>query len=340
MVLSIGAWLPILCSSGPVRLEVVRAPPAAHRASGRAVRGLLVSWAGAGAVVAAASVVYVGVTAAQVFSMATADDPAATAVADPPAYAVPPAPASPGSSAATAAAPLAAKPAPPATQPTTQPSHSTTRPTTGPTAQPTTQSATGTRASEPARTRSTRPVAPARRSAPAVPATSRQERLEIKHARWADRQLAALLRTVAPTSPVQQWFGGAAWTTPVADYHLTAHFGETSRLWATTHTGLDFAAPTGTPVRAATAGTVTSVGWAGAYGNKIEITHPDGTETWYAHLSRTDVRVGAQVATGAVIGAVGATGNVTGSHLHFEVRSDVGTALDPETVLGEHGVRP
>jgi murein DD-endopeptidase MepM/ murein hydrolase activator NlpD len=149
-----------------------------------------------------------------------------------------------------------------------------------------------------------------------------------------------MLRTVAPTSPVQQWFGGAPWTTPVADYHLTAHFGETSRLWATIHTGLDFAAPTGTPVRAATAGTVTSVGWAGAYGNKIEITHPDGTETWYAHLSRTDVREGAQVATGAVIGAVGATGNVTGSHLHFEVRSDGGSALDPETVLQEHGIRP
>ncbi|WP_296604562.1 M23 family metallopeptidase, partial [Nocardioides sp.] len=82
------------------------------------------------------------------------------------------------------------------------------------------------------------------------------------------------------------------------------------------------------------------VGWAGAYGNKIEITHPDGTETWYCHLSRTDVQVGAQVATGAVIGAVGATGNVTGPHLHFEVRSDGGSALDPETVLQQHGVRP
>jgi murein DD-endopeptidase MepM/ murein hydrolase activator NlpD len=154
---------------------------------------------------------------------------------------------------------------------------------------------------------------------------------------WADRQLAAMLRATPQTT---LWFGGAAWMTPVVDYHLTARFGQSGSLWASTHTGLDFAAPTGTPVRAATAGTVTSVGWAGAYGNKIEITHPDGSETWYAHLSRTDVRVGSQVGTGALIGAVGATGNVTGSHLHFEVRPGGNSPIDPELALRLHGVKP
>ncbi|HEY0951039.1 peptidoglycan DD-metalloendopeptidase family protein, partial [Nocardioides sp.] len=170
--------------------------------------------------------------------------------------------------------------------------------------------------------------------------SSRQQR-EIERALRADRQLAAMLRTTSPaTSPVMQWFGGAPWTLPVGAYHLTARFGQSGSLWSSTHTGLDFAAPTGTPVRAATAGTVTSVGWAGAYGNKIEITHPDGTETWYAHLSRTAVRVGSQVSTGAVIGAVGATGNVTGAHLHFEVRLADGSAVDPDATLRQHGLRP
>lgn len=158
----------------------------------------------------------------------------------------------------------------------------------------------------------------------------------MKHAIRADRQLAAMLRATPQTT---LWFGGATWMAPVVDYHLTARFGESGSLWSSTHTGLDFAAPTGTPVRAATAGTVTFVGWAGAYGNKIEITHPDGSETWYAHLSRTDVRVGSQVGTGALIGAVGATGNVTGSHLHFEVRPGGDSPIDPEIALRQHGVR-
>jgi murein DD-endopeptidase MepM/ murein hydrolase activator NlpD len=201
-------------------------------------------------------------------------------------------------------------------------------------------SARPARHAQSARTRpsaSPRTTGTTRAAAKPTAATSRRQQAELKHALWADRQLAAMLRATPVTS---LWFGGATWTTPVAAYHLTARFGETSSLWATIHTGLDFAAPTGTPVRAATAGTVTFVGWAGAYGNKIEITHPDGTETWYAHLSRTDVRVGSQVGTGAVIGAVGATGNVTGSHLHFEVRPGGDDPVDPAVALQEHGIRP
>lgn len=343
------APLPMLPSSGPVRLEVVRARPPVDRVSRRAVRSLLVSWAGAGAIVAAASAGYVGVTAAQFVSMATAEDPTVVVATESPALAassVVPAPRAQAPGAQAPGAPVAGAPAasaPPATPST--PSAMASAPAAAPAepdVEPDVEPDADPDAEPDAEPDGDDAAAPARKTAPDVQRSRQSERvrLEIKHARWADRQLAAMLRTLAPTSPVQQWFGGAAWTLPVAEYRLTAHFGASGRLWSSTHTGLDFAAPTGTPVRAATAGTVTSVGWAGAYGNRVVLTHPDGTETWYCHLSRTDVRVGAQVATGAVIAAVGATGNVTGSHLHFEVRTDDGSPLDPEKVLQEHGVRP
>ncbi len=144
-----------------------------------------------------------------------------------------------------------------------------------------------------------------------------------------------MLRNMPESTP---WFSGATWVVPTTGYHLTARFGESGSHWSSTHTGLDLATSTGTPVRAATAGTVTFAGWDGAYGNKIEITHPDGSETWYAHLSRINVDEGTPVGTGTYIGAVGATGNVTGAHLHFEVRPGGGSPIDPYTALQQHGV--
>ncbi|WP_238383382.1 MULTISPECIES: M23 family metallopeptidase [unclassified Nocardioides] len=292
------------------------------------------SWAGVGTFLVAAAVTgYAGITVAQAVSLATAGDVAVTVVADPPVRTAP-------TQAATAADPGGPYPAVVAEAP--QPTPATGRPTGEKSGRKTAQQTDPSRATGKDADRGpSRSSTTARKATPAAAEPeknpTRRERLEIKHAMWADRQLAAMLRA---TSQTMQWFGGAPWTTPVADYHLTARFGASGRLWSSTHTGLDFAAPTGTPVRAATAGTVTSVAWAGAYGNKVEITHPDGTETWYAHLSRTDVRVGARVGTGAVIGAVGATGNVTGSHLHFEVRPAGGSPVDPENALEEHGVDP
>ncbi len=315
------------------------------------VMSRLHSWVGVGSLLAAAAVGYAGITLAQVVSLATSDDVAVTAVADPPVAAAystaptapttpttpttptsPASPAGPVPSEAPAEAPEAqeavepAGPDPAVVAEAPTPSRLTERPSDRP--QPPSKDA------DPGVSRA---VAPARELTEPVAERSRKEQLEIKRAKRADRQLTAMLRS---TSQTMQWFGGAPWIVPVSGYHLTARFGASGRLWSSTHTGLDFAAPTGTPVRAATAGTVTSVAWAGAYGNKIEITHPDGTETWYAHLSRTDVQVGAQVATGAVIGAVGATGNVTGSHLHFEVRPAGGSPVDPERALEEHGIHP
>jgi murein DD-endopeptidase MepM/ murein hydrolase activator NlpD len=95
------------------------------------------------------------------------------------------------------------------------------------------------------------------------------------------------------------------------------------------HPGLDFPAPTGTPVRAGAAGRVTWAGWRpGGYGDLVSIAHGGGLKSLYAHLSLVLVSRGEEVAAGALVGRVGATGFATGPHLHFEVRLR-GAALDP-----------
>lgn len=102
------------------------------------------------------------------------------------------------------------------------------------------------------------------------------------------------------------------------------------------HAGVDFAAPSGTPIRAAAAGRVTFAGPRGGYGNMVVVDHGDGIETRYAHQRDITVRVGEQVGAGALIGHVGSTGASTGPHLHFEVRRN-GTADDPLPWLGLGG---
>ncbi|MDO9377981.1 MAG: M23 family metallopeptidase [Nocardioidaceae bacterium] len=130
------------------------------------------------------------------------------------------------------------------------------------------------------------------------------------------------------------------WVLPTTGYRLTARFGQSSSLWSTVHTGLDFAAPAGTKIVSVAQGTVTSVGFDGAYGNKTVITLEDGTEVWYCHQSATSVTAGQEVQPGEAIGAVGATGNVTGPHLHLEVRPGGGDPIDPATALADHNVKP
>ncbi len=87
------------------------------------------------------------------------------------------------------------------------------------------------------------------------------------------------------------------------------------------HTGVDWAAPRGTPILAAGNGVVEKAGWAGGYGKQIIIRHANGYKTTYNHQSRIvkGVVAGARVRQGQVIGAVGTTGNSTGNHLHYEV---------------------
>ena len=101
------------------------------------------------------------------------------------------------------------------------------------------------------------------------------------------------------------------------------------------HEGVDFAAPTGTPVTASAEGEVVRTGYEpSGYGRFIEVEHANGMRTFYAHLSRVDVRRGDRVLRGERIGRVGSTGYSTGPHLHFEVRRN-GGKLNPEGVMGE-----
>jgi len=95
------------------------------------------------------------------------------------------------------------------------------------------------------------------------------------------------------------------------------------------HSGIDFAAPAGTPVAAAGRGCVESAGWhEGGYGNLVVIRHRMGMTSWYAHLASIEVAPGTCVVAGNRIGTVGATGRATGPHLHFELRLR-GAAIDP-----------
>jgi murein DD-endopeptidase MepM/ murein hydrolase activator NlpD len=130
------------------------------------------------------------------------------------------------------------------------------------------------------------------------------------------------------------------WVLPVQSYRLTATFGQFSGLWATSHTGLDFAAPEGTPIMAIANGVVTSTGYDGSYGNKTVLTLEDGTELWFCHQSAISVSSGQPVRAGQVIGAIGSTGNVTGPHLHLEVRPGAGDPVDPYEALRVHGLQP
>ncbi len=129
------------------------------------------------------------------------------------------------------------------------------------------------------------------------------------------------------------------WVLPLANYQITATFGQYG-LWASYHTGLDFNGNSGDPIMAVANGTVTSTGYDGAYGNKTVVTLDDGTEIWFCHQTSIYVSVGDRVNGGEVIGTVGATGNVTGSHLHIEVRPGGGGPVDPFQAFVEHGIVP
>ncbi|MEU1665799.1 M23 family metallopeptidase [Streptomyces sparsogenes] len=125
---------------------------------------------------------------------------------------------------------------------------------------------------------------------------------------------------------------------PVSQHGLSAGFGQAGVNWMSLHTGIDFPVSYGTPVMAATDGTVRTQ-WNDAYGNMVILTSPDGTETWYCHLSSAKIRAGS-VKAGDVIAYSGDSGNSTGPHLHFEVHPGGGSAIDPLPWLRSHGLDP
>jgi murein DD-endopeptidase MepM/ murein hydrolase activator NlpD len=108
-----------------------------------------------------------------------------------------------------------------------------------------------------------------------------------------------------------------------------------SRGFSSYHSGIDLAAPMGSTIRAAAAGTVIYAGWYAGYGNMVDIRHADGLVTRYAHMSgfAPNVGYGTPVQAGQIIGLVGETGHATGNHIHFEVRVN-GNAIDPAPYIG------
>ncbi|WP_329390837.1 M23 family metallopeptidase [Streptomyces sp. NBC_01351] len=152
----------------------------------------------------------------------------------------------------------------------------------------------------------------------------------------ADQAAAQAAKAAAKTS---------LWEKPVDKYTLSATFGKGGSMWSHKHSGQDFAVPTGTPVDAVSAGTVVKAGPNGggdgpAYGNAIVIKHANNTYSQYAHLSKIQVKIGEKVAKGEQIALSGNTGNSSGPHLHFEIRTtpNYGSAVNPMAFLRNAGV--
>ncbi|WLW50673.1 M23 family metallopeptidase [Streptomyces sp. YU58] len=133
----------------------------------------------------------------------------------------------------------------------------------------------------------------------------------------------------------------SGFTVPVAGASVGTPYRMSGSMWSSGyHTGVDFVVPTGTSLKAVGAGTVVSAGWGGAYGNQVVIRLTDGHYAQYAHLSSLSVSAGQTVTEGQQVGLSGATGNVTGPHLHFEIRTtpDYGSDVDPVAYLRSKGV--
>ncbi|MFF4501314.1 peptidoglycan DD-metalloendopeptidase family protein [Streptomyces sp. NPDC001401] len=130
-------------------------------------------------------------------------------------------------------------------------------------------------------------------------------------------------------------------TLPVTGATIGTGYHVAGSMWSSGyHTGVDFVVPTGTALKAVGAGTVVSAGWGGAYGNQVVIRLADGYYAQYGHMSQLSVSAGQTVTEGQQIGLSGATGNVTGPHLHFEIRTtpDYGSDVDPVAYLRSKGV--
>ncbi|MEU0838324.1 M23 family metallopeptidase [Streptomyces sp. NPDC005962] len=162
-------------------------------------------------------------------------------------------------------------------------------------------------------------------------ASRTQERIDLKARQAAEKERKA--KEAARKEALRPKF-----VLPVKQHGLSAGFGQAGINWMSLHTGIDFPVSQGTPVMAATDGTVRTQ-WNDAYGNMVILTAPDGTETWYCHLSSTKIRSGT-VKAGDVMAYSGNSGNSTGPHLHFEVHPGGGAAVDPQPWLRSHGLDP
>ncbi|WP_405440064.1 peptidoglycan DD-metalloendopeptidase family protein [Streptomyces niveus] len=173
----------------------------------------------------------------------------------------------------------------------------------------------------------------------AAPKAAAPKKAEPKKAAPAPAKPAPKADTTANQPAAQS--NASGYTAPVDGAATTTAYRAAGGSWASGyHTGVDFAASSGTTVKAVGPGTVVSAGWAGSYGNEVVIKHDDGQYSQYAHLSSLSVSAGQSVGGGDQIGLSGSTGNSTGPHLHFEIRTgpSYGSDVDPLAYLREHGV--
>lgn len=133
------------------------------------------------------------------------------------------------------------------------------------------------------------------------------------------------------TQPISNINGIKVATIPITG-RISSRYGVSSKIRVSTHTGLDIAAKTGTPISVIADGIVTFAAKSGSYGNLVKVDHGNGVESWYAHTSKMYVTAGQKVKAKDVIAAVGNTGNSTGPHLHLEVRIN-GKHVNPQNYL-------
>ncbi|MFC4465807.1 peptidoglycan DD-metalloendopeptidase family protein [Streptomyces xiangluensis] len=151
----------------------------------------------------------------------------------------------------------------------------------------------------------------------------------------------ASAKKATPAKAAEAPSSSSGFTMPVEGATVSTPYRMSGGMWSSGyHTGVDFAAATGTSLKAVGAGTVVSAGWGGAYGNQVVIKLSDGHYAQYAHLSSLSISQGQSVTAGQQVGLSGATGNVTGPHLHFEIRTtpDYGSDVDPLAFLRSQGV--
>lgn len=166
--------------------------------------------------------------------------------------------------------------------------------------------------------------------------SSQEDQVEKAHAQLeaaaaaVDKEIAAAERELA--SQISNVVSESGFMWPLPGYNtLSSLFG--GRIHPVTgkpnsHTGIDIPAPSGTPIKAAKSGVVTTSTYNSSYGNYVVVSHSDGTSTLYAHMVRRGVSKGQTVSQGEVVGYVGTTGSSTGNHLHFEIRVN-GVRQDP-----------
>ena len=161
--------------------------------------------------------------------------------------------------------------------------------------------------------------------------TENAEEINTHELEVAKNNVAEKTQTVDKTEEIANINGIEIATLPITGT-ISSRYGVSSRIRSSTHTGLDIAASTGTPIKVIADGTVTSAQYTGSYGYLVKVDHGNGVESWYAHTSKMYVKAGDEVKAGDVIAAVGSTGNSTGPHLHLEIRIN-GQHVNPQKYI-------